>query len=109
MSSSPSSLSHHEAAADIGLEDFIEGALGEGAAVEGEDLRHVAQTVFVLSAARHCHRGQGVVGTGIILCCTRRAEYTVQLHGSVEACRIAGVSDGLRVILRLKERHRQWD
>ena len=79
VSSTPCSLSYHEAAGDIGLEDFIKGALGERAAVEGEDLRHVAQTVFIMSAALYCQGGLGVVGAGFVLRCTRRIEYTVQL------------------------------
>lgn len=61
MLSFPSSHPYHEATADIWLEDFIEGALGEGAAVEGEDLRHVAHTVLIISAALYCQRGLGVV------------------------------------------------
>ncbi len=79
VSSIPSGLSYQEAAGDIWLEDFIKGALGEGAAAEGEDLGHVAHTVFIMSAALYCQRGLGVVGAGFVLCCTRRAEYTVQL------------------------------
>lgn len=76
--STPSSLSYHEATADIWLEDFIKGALGEGAAVEGEDLRHIALTVFIMSAALYCQSSLGVVGARFVLFCARRVEYTAQ-------------------------------
>ena len=44
-------LSHHEAATDIGLEDFIKRAVGVGATVEGEDLRHVPHAVLIMASA----------------------------------------------------------
>lgn len=93
VSSIPSSRSYHEAAGDIWLEDLIKGALGEGAAVEGEDLRHVAQAVFIVSTALYRQRGLGIVGAGSVLCRTRRVEYSVQLYRCTVVCRIAGVSD----------------
>lgn len=78
LTSIPSSRTYHEATGDIRLEDVIKGAPGEGAAVEGEDLRHVAQAVFIMSTASYCQRGLGVVGLGFVLFRTRRVEYTVQ-------------------------------
>ena len=69
-SSVSSSLSYHEATGDIWLKDFVEGALGEGTTVEGEDLGHVAQTVFVMSATLYSQRRRGV-GAGFVLACTR--------------------------------------
>lgn len=92
-SSATCGSSYHEATGDIWLEDFIKGALGVGAAVEGEDLGHVAQTVFIMSAALYRQRGLGVVGAGFVISCTRRVEYTVQLQSCTVVCRIAGVSD----------------
>lgn len=74
-----SSVSYHEATGDIWLKDFVKGALGEGTAVEGENLWHVAQTVFIVSAALHCQRSLGVVGAGFVACCTWRVECSVEL------------------------------
>lgn len=65
--SAPFCLSYHEATGDIWLEDFVKGAFGEGAAVEGENLRHVAHTVFIMSASLYCQKGLGVVGAGFVL------------------------------------------
>lgn len=69
---------YHEAAADIWLEDLVEGALGEGTAVEREDPGDVAQAVVVVSAALYRHRGLSVVGVGLVLSRTRRAEYAAE-------------------------------
>lgn len=103
-------FSYHETSGDIWLEDFVKWALGEGTAVEGEDFRHVTQTVFIVSAAMYCHRSMRVVGAGFVLYCTWRVEYTAELHRPAVVCRIAGVSDRLRVTLRLRKRKHwvQW-
>lgn len=76
--SRPSRRSYHEATGDIGLENVIEGALGEVAAVEGEDRRHVAQAVFIMPTPLDFHRGHRVVRLGFVLFRARRVEYAVQ-------------------------------
>lgn len=93
LPSFPASRSYHKASGDVWLEDVIKGAPGEGAAVEGENLRHVAQAVLIMSAASYCQRCLRVVGLGFVLLCTRRAEYTAELKGPAVVCGIAGVSD----------------
>lgn len=52
----------------------------------------------------YCHRSMRVVGAGFVLYCTWRVEYTAELHRPAVVCRIAGVSDRLRVTLRLRKR-----
>lgn len=74
-----SRFSYHVAAADIWLKDFVEGALREGTAVKGEDLGHVAQTVFVMPPALHRQRRLGVVGAGFEALCARGVEYAAEL------------------------------
>lgn len=104
----PCSCSYHEVTSDIWLEDLIKGAPGEWAAVKVEDLRHVVQAVVIMPTASYYQRGLGVVGRGFVLFSTGRVEYPVQSYVLNMAGRIAGVSDGRRVTLRLRDRKRHY-
>lgn len=104
----PCSCSYHEVTSDIWLEDFIKGAPREWAVVKVEDLRRVVQAVVIMSTALYYQRGLGVVGGGFVLFSTGRVEYPVQSYVLNMAGRIAGVSDGRRVTLRLRDRKRNY-
>ena len=99
------SLSYHEATGDVWLKHFVEGAAGERAAVEGEDLGHVAHALFVMSAALKRHRGLRAVGAGLVLHCARGVEYSAEVEAHAVACRVAGVDGWLGITLRLRPRH----
>ena len=101
------SLPHHEVSADIGLEDLVEGALGEGAAVEAEELSHVSQAFLVVARAEHGQWGSGVVRGRFPLRRARRVEHLPHLRGDAVAGREAGVGDGARVALRLRQGKRE--
>lgn len=96
------SASYHEVPADIWLEDFVKGALGEGAAVEGENLRHVAQAVFIMSGALYCQGHLGVVRAGSLLRRAGRVEYIIQSHCYTVAYGEARVSHCSCMTLRLR-------
>ena len=97
--------SHHKAATDIGLEDFIKRTLGVGATVEGEDLRHVTHAVLIMASAfdrQQCILG--FVGIRLLACGAGRVEHHLRLQGQSVAFWVAGVVHCLRVTLRLRER-----
>lgn len=93
---------YHEAASDVWLENVIEGAVGEVAAVVGEDGRYVAQALLVVAAAPHRHRGLRLVPLGLVLLRARGVEQAAQRQGSAVVGWIARVSDQPRVVLRLR-------
>lgn len=86
--------SYHEAAGHVGLKDVIEGAVREGAAVEGEDLGNIAHTLLILSAAVYEQRTLRFIGARFVLGCTWRVEYALQIYFYGRICRMARVSDG---------------
>lgn len=95
--------SYHEAASDVWLENVVEGAVGEVAAVVGEDGRHVAQTLLVPTAAPDRHRGLRLGQLGLVLLCARGVEQAAHRQSSVVVGWIARVSDQPRVVLRLTD------
>lgn len=93
---------YHEATSDVWLENVVEGAVGEVAALVGEDGRYVAQALLVVAAALHRHRGLRLVPLGLVLRCARGVEQAAQRQSSVVVGWIARVSDQPGVVLRLR-------
>lgn len=97
--------SYHEAASDVWLENVIKGAVGEVAAVVGEDGRHVAQALLVVAAAPDRHRGLRLVAPGLVRLSARGVEQAARRQSSAVVGWVAWVSDRLGVVLRLTHTH----
>lgn len=63
----PFSLSHHKAAGDLWLKDFVKRTLRETAVVEGEEFGYVARAMLVMSAALQRETALRVVEVRFIL------------------------------------------
>lgn len=95
--------SYHEATSDVWLENVVEGAVGEVAAVVGEDEGHVAQALLVVAAAPDRHRGLRLVPPGLVMLRARRVKQAAHHQSSAVVGWVARVSDRPGVVLRLTD------
>ena len=96
-------VSHHEMPADVGLEDPIEGALGEGTIAEWEEMRNIALALLVVSGAYHSQVCLGFV-VRFLSYYAGGIKHLRHRHSGVVARRVARVRDGVLVTLRLTEK-----